>query len=160
MVFNHQQRKTDEILPSFNSYNEHLPCTIERENNNSISFLDAKLIKTNNNNNWYRKNIASGRYINYLSHHPQSQKIAIIYNLVDKVIKLSHLKFHQENLRTVKHFLRYNSYTEQIINKYIKKRLKAIENAHPPTNLTNKRAILLKDKVALPYIKHLFSKIT
>ena len=87
IVFFTNKEKTDEILSSFNSHNGHLQFTIERENNNSISFLDVKLIKTNNNNiitKWYRKKTASGRYINYLSPHPQSQKIAIIYNLVEK----------------------------------------------------------------------------
>ena len=154
--------KTDEILASFNSYNEHLKFTIERENNKNISFLDIKLIKTDNNSiitNWYRKNTVSGRYINYLSHHPQSQKIAIICKLVDKSIKLSHPQFHQENLNIVKHYLRCISYPEHIINKYIKSRLKAIENDFSQSNLTSKRAVLLKDKVVLPFIKHLTPKI-
>ena len=59
----------------------------------------------------------------------------------------------------MKHFLRCKSNPEPIINKYIKKRLKTIKNAYPSTNLTNKRAILLKDKVVIPYIKHLSPKI-
>ena len=154
--------KTDEILASFNSYNEHLKFTIERENNKNIIFLDIKLIKTDNSSiitNWYRKNTASGCYINYLSHHPQSQKIAIIYNLIDKSIKLKQPQFHQKNLNIVKHYLRYNSYPEHIINKYIKSRLKAIENDFSQSNLTNKRAVLLKDKVVLSFIKHLTPKI-
>ena len=126
------------------------------------SLLTLIAITTDNNSiitNWYRKNPTSGRYINYLSHHPQSRKIAIIYNLVDKSIKLSDPQFHQENLHIVKHYLRCNSYPEHIINKYIKSRLKAIKNNFSPSNLTNKRAVLFKDKIVLPFIKHLTLKI-
>ena len=139
IVFLSPTQQTKSLPP--NSYNEHLQFTIERENNKNISFLDIKLIKMHNNSiitNLYRKNTASGCYINYLSHHPHSQKIAIIYNLVDKSIKLSHPQFHQENLHIVKHYLRCNSYPEHIINKYIKSRLKAIEYDFSPFCLKTK----------------------
>ena len=99
--------KIEEILSSFNNCNNNLQFTIERETNNGINFLDIQLIRTNNKiiTNWFRKSTASGRYINYLSHHPETQKIAIIHSLVDKAIKLSDSQFHNENLKTVKHYL-------------------------------------------------------
>ena len=82
--------KIEDILSSFKNYNKNLQFTIEREKNNSINFLDIQLIRTNNKiiTNWFRKSTASGRYMNYLSHHPETQKIAIIYSLVDKAITL------------------------------------------------------------------------
>ena len=117
--------KIEEILSSFNNYNNNLQFTIERETNNSINFLDIQLIRTNNKiiTNWFRKSTASGRYINYLSHHPETQKISIIYSLVDKAIKLLDSQFHKGNLKTVKHYLSCNNYPSNIINKYISKRL-------------------------------------
>ena len=113
--------KIDEILSSFNNYNNNLQFTIERETNNSINFLDMPLIRTNNKiiTNWFRKSTASGRCINYLFHHPETQKIAIIYSLVDKAIKLSDSEFHNENLKTVKHYLSCNNYPSNIINCYV-----------------------------------------
>ena len=68
--------KIEEILSSFNNYNNNLQFTIERETNNSINFLDMQLIRTNNKiiTNWYRKSTASGRYMNYLSHHQKHKK--------------------------------------------------------------------------------------
>jgi len=47
----------------------------------------------------YRKPIFSGRYINFHSQHPISQKRDIIYGLVDKVLFLSHPKFYEKNLK-------------------------------------------------------------
>ena len=114
--------KLEEILSSFNNYNNNLQFTIKRETNNSINFLDIQLIRTNNKiiTNWFRKSTALGRYINYLSLHPETQKIAIIYRLVDKAIKLSDSQFHKENFKTVNHYLSCNNYPSNIINKYIK----------------------------------------
>jgi len=46
-----------------------------------------------------KKPTFSGRYINFHSQHPISQKRGIIYGLVDKVLFLSHPKFQEKNLK-------------------------------------------------------------
>ena len=152
--------KIEEILSTFNNYNNNLQFTIERETNNSINFLDIQLIRTNNKiiTNWYRKSTASGRYINYHSHHPETQKIAIVYSLVDKAIKLSDAQFHKQNLKIVKHYLSCNNYPQNIINRHISKRLKVIAN-NTHTKEKTPRSVLLKNKIVLPFIKHLSPKI-
>ena len=156
-----KNEKIEEILSSFNNYNNNLQFTIERESNNSINFLDMTLIRNNNKiiTNWFRKNTASGRYINYLSHHPDTQKIAIIYSLVDKAIKLSDPQFHKENLKTVKHYLLCNNYPPNIINRYISKRTATITNSMYTKEKTP-RSVFLKNKIVLPFIKHLTPKIS
>ena len=108
----------------------------------------------------FRKSIASSRYINYLSHHPETQKIAIIYSLVDKAIKLSDSEIHNENFKTVKHYLSCNNYPFNVINKYISKRIKVITNNNN-TSSTEKspRSVFLKNKLVLPFIKHLTPQI-
>ena len=153
-----------EILATFNSYNSYLQFTIEHEENNSINFLDMTLIKTEDKKiitNWYRKNTASGRYINYFSHHPQSQKIAIIYSLVDKSIKLSHPRFYNDNLKITSHYLQCNNFPLDIINKYIGIRLEHLRNDNN-NNITTDNiniSIVSKTKITLPYIKNLTPKI-
>ena len=80
------QDKVDIVLCEFNSYNPRLQFTYEIESNNTLSFLDIKLIRVNNEHimtNWYRKNTYSGRFLNFLSCHPFNQKIAVIKNLTD-----------------------------------------------------------------------------
>ena len=43
------RNNTDTILIIFNSYNNHIQFTIEEENNQSVSFLDTKLIRNQDN---------------------------------------------------------------------------------------------------------------
>ena len=75
-------------------------------------------------------------------------------------ILLSDLNTHNENLKTVKHYLSCNNYLSNIINKYISKRLKLITNNNN-TSSTEKtpRSAFLKNKLVLPFIKHLTPKI-
>ena len=91
---------TNHILNTFNEYDKNLQFTVElSQNKNTISFLDLKIIIDNQRyliTNWYQKPTFSGRYLNYNSHHPHSNKIAIIYCLVDRAINLSHKKFHNQ----------------------------------------------------------------
>ena len=72
------ENKIDQVFKFFNEQSEALKFTIEKESeSNSISFLDLQIIRIENDfplTNWYKKPTFSGRYINYLSHHPLSQK--------------------------------------------------------------------------------------
>ena len=77
----------DHTLNTFNTYDKNLQFTVEIAQYKSISFLDVKIIIDQHRHiitNWYRKPTFSGRYLNYNSHHPLSNKIAIIYCLVDR----------------------------------------------------------------------------
>ena len=68
--------KIDKILAIFNSYEQRLQFTHEIEIDNKISFLDVLLIKNNDTieTNWYTKPTFSGRFLNFHSKHPLSQK--------------------------------------------------------------------------------------
>ena len=50
--------------------------------------------------NWYKKPSWSGRYLNYDSHHPFSQRIRLIKG-IDRCIKLSDLLNAKEKRRTI-----------------------------------------------------------
>ncbi|XP_044760226.1 uncharacterized protein LOC123317682 [Coccinella septempunctata] len=61
-----------ELLRVFNSYDEHIQFTVEEENENSVPFLDTRVIRAPDNTlrlKWYRKPTSSGRYIHYRSNH-------------------------------------------------------------------------------------------
>ena len=53
--------------------------------------------------------------MNFYSNHSLSNKIGIIYSLIDRAILLSHKKYHSENLNLVKETLIKN---EKIGNRY------------------------------------------
>ena len=105
----------------FNIFDKHLQFTTEKSMDNKISFLDIEIIVKNHKiiTNWYRKPTFSCRFLNYNSHHPHKNKIAIIYSLVDRAIKLAHTLFHNVNLNLIKQFLILNDYPIELINKYI-----------------------------------------
>ena len=116
-------------LNTFNSYDKNLQFTVEIAQNNSINFLDIKIIINNQRQiitNWYRKPTFSGRYLNFNSHHPLNNKIAIIYGLVDRAIKLSHKSFQKQNILFIKQVLKQKNYPQHLIDLHIKKRLKKI----------------------------------
>ena len=77
--------------------------------------------------NWYRKP-HSGRYLNYNSHHLISQKIGIVFTLVDYSIKLSHSQFDIEYLKLIKKMLLLNNYPNDFIDNCIFKSLNIINS--------------------------------
>ena len=87
-----------------------------------LVFLDVLIIRNDEriNTDWYAKPTFSVRFLNYESLHPLPQKIAMIYNLVDRAINLARKKFHNKNIIKVKGVLKNNSYPEKFIEKYIK----------------------------------------
>ena len=86
-----------------------------------------------------------------MSNHPDSQKKAIIFNLVDKGILLSDEKFHDCNLEFIKKMLINNNYPSEIIDRNIKRRLNYIFNNKP--ELKNNKIIDLKNKpkIVIPF---------
>ena len=110
------------------------------------SDLDDK-VKTN----WFRKKTCSGRYLNYLSHHPDSQKKAMVFNLVDKGILLADAKFHDYNLKLIKRMLLNNNYPSKFIDRNIKRRLNYIFNNKPELQNNKITELESKPKIVIPF---------
>ena len=128
--------RMDAIVNIFNAYHPRLKFTVEI-GGEQINFLDITLIKNRNTilHDWYHKPTFSGRYLNYFSCHPHNQKISTITSLVDKVVSLSHPKFHQKNFDLIINILLTNGYPIEIIFGNIKKRLhKIFFNNKPDDN--------------------------
>jgi len=66
---------TDSVLTTFNSFHPRIQFTIEI-GGDKLNFLDVTLIRNHDSIefDWYYKPTFSGRYLNFLSHHPISQK--------------------------------------------------------------------------------------
>ena len=92
------------MIHAFNDINQNIKFTYEIEKDNRINFLDILLINNNNKiiTNWFQKPCFSGRFLNYNSNHPIYHKIGIVYNLVDRAIKLSEDNFHDSNIKFCK----------------------------------------------------------
>ena len=121
---------------------------------NKISFVNIEITVKNQKiiTNWYRKPTFSGRFLNYNSQHPYKNKIALIYSLVDRVIKLAHTSSHNVNLNFIKQFLIINNSPIELINKYIRKsiHLRSMDYANEKTIQREK-----KSHIVIPYINEL-----
>jgi len=124
IILSTTKSRIDAIVNIFNTYHPRLKFTVE-VGGEQINFLDTTLIKNRNTiiYDWYHKPTFSGRYLNFYSNHPHSQKIGTIIGLVDKVITLSHPIFYQKNFDKIINILLTNGYPIETIFDNIKKRL-------------------------------------
>lgn len=156
--------KLQTVFNTFNKFHPRIQFTIESEDNHQLNFLDINIHRDNQGNiftNWYRKKSYSGRLLNYLSDHPIHQKIAIIKNLTDKAINLSHPKFHKENLKFITEILILNNYPKQFIQRHINNRvsyIKSIINSSSASE-TDKPTFSSRNIFKLPHIKNFSNKI-
>jgi len=144
----------------FNSFHERLQFTLEIGMNYKINFLDVTVIIRNHRILFdsYEKPTSTGRYINYYSQHPWSQKQSI-YGLIDRTILLSHPEFHEKNLKGVINTLLDNCFPLPLIFSTINKRIKTLTNTMVrETNIEDdlKDKLSNKDRMSffiIPYVK-------
>ncbi|XP_034950706.1 uncharacterized protein [Chelonus insularis] len=108
--------EVEKILDIFNKYHDRLKFTIEREVDKKINFLELTLIRSSNKIefDWYQKPTATGRYLNYYSHHPKYQKLGIIKLLIDKAVLLCDPRFRNKNLGIIRESLFNNGYPKNM----------------------------------------------
>lgn len=125
-------RKDDiELLSNaLNKYDDDIQFTHEVELNNEISYLDLKLVRVGSHiiTDWYRKELASGRMLDYLSQHSMPLKINTAKSLVNRVFTLSSECFHESNRKIVHSILAQNHYPDRLITNMI--------NSHFRMNMT------------------------
>jgi len=145
-----------DLLYSFNSFHPRLSFTMEIGGDN-LDFLDLTILKINGRliSNWYRKPTFSGRFLNFHSHHPFTHKRGTILSLVDRVILLSHPRFHQQNFDFVIRVLLENGYPLDVIFSTIRRRLHARCDS-------NSRNVLQNDQnqpfFVIPYVSAIANK--
>ena len=87
----------------------------------------------------------------------------MVYTLVDKVYKLSHKIFHNDNLIKIKSFLSSNANPNKFIEFYLKKRLDTLhyrkKNNIEGTNGISNNINNQKMKLCLPHNNSLFYRV-
>ena len=66
--------------------------------------------------------------LNFVSNHPFQNKVAIIQNLTDRAICLSHESFLLENLDVFRKFLFFNHYPQDLIEIQIKMTIQQVKS--------------------------------
>ena len=118
------------ILDSFNAYHERIKFTIDHGDELGVTFLDVKLLYDGGGIMFdlYKKPTHSGRFLSFFSNHPMTHKKGVVIGLVDKVLFLSHPKFHHANMESLINSLLRNGYPLQLVFKIIKNRIKSLSN--------------------------------
>lgn len=148
-----------------NKENKDIQFAIENENN-GIPFLDVFIIRHNNTikTNWFRKQIWSGRYLNFESFHYFSYKLSLVNSLTDRAVLLSDESFHKENLNLVFGTSKQNNCPENLLVRPITNRLSLFEkimNNNNNNNNNNDQNIMDNKKVlTLAYLKNVIYDFT
>jgi len=144
------------ILNTFNSFHERIQFILELNNNNVLNFLDVKIIIEDHRIlfDGYKKPTCSGRYLNFHSQQPITQKKSIIMSRNDKIVQLSHPRFQQRNLKDAIQIFLQNSYPLEFIFSTIRSRIKYLSNKSPLCYLkkSNPNYTTKKEYFCVPYI--------
>jgi hypothetical protein len=109
-----------DILSKFNSAHPNIAFTVEREQNGSLNFLDADLLRRTDNSiqrKVYRKPTWTGQYIHFDSFVPLNQKRNLIRCLTERATKICSNDCLQDELDFLKHTFTLNGYPERFILK-------------------------------------------
>jgi len=128
----------DRLLNIFNSFHPRIQFTIEIRGN-FLNFLDITLIKNNKKIefDWFHKPTFSGRYLNFLSLHPITQKRGSLMSMIDRALLLSHPIYHNKNINFIINTFLQNDYPLQFIFNTINLKLKTIINKRNNNNIGN-----------------------
>jgi len=96
--------------------------------------------------------------LNFQSNHPTTQKIGVIYGLIDKVIKLSNSKYHQTNIENVIKILLKNGYPLTFIFKHINHRIKHLTQV-TKNNTKNNGKPKREGYLVTPHIKSIATNL-
>lgn len=119
-----------------NSYDENVQFTVEVQDptTKSINFLDLKVYNEENKlkTNWYHKEIASNRILNFHAKHPKNMVRNVAKAFIRRVFSVSHNSFHEENLKRVKTILAKNSFPSNVIDDMVRE----VKNKYKFGNVT------------------------
>ncbi|KYM96667.1 hypothetical protein ALC62_12663, partial [Cyphomyrmex costatus] len=132
-----------------------------------LEFLDVPLIKRDNRLifDWLHKPTFSGRFLNFLSNHPLSQKRGTVFSLVDRAFFLSDICFHYKNFKFIINILLDNDYSLNFIFDTINQRLKYlvknkfIVNDRPTNTQNNSRSVSWLTVPFVPGITEKFNRL-
>ena len=119
--------------------------------NNSLSFLDVKIIRENNKftTSVYRKPAVSGVFTNFESFLPYSYKCALIFSLLYRAFNLySNFELFHKEIENLKNIFRKNGYPVNFPDFCIKKYLNNLYVKKEVYLLTPKKQLT----VVLPFL--------
>lgn len=114
--------KLPEVLETFNNFDEHLEFTAEEEDENSVPFLDTRVIRRQDNRlmlDWYQKKTSSGRYVHFRSYHEVSMKTNVILAMKDRIKRIAHPTLYEAAITRLKNIFKTNGYPMRFLNRLL-----------------------------------------
>jgi len=150
----------NKLLNIFNSFHPRLQFTMEN-GGKRLDFLDVTIINNNDKIefDWFHKPTFSGRYLNFLSAHPLSQKRGALIGMIDRAFLLAHPKYHEKNFRFIINTFKSNDYPVEFIFNTINSRVRTLIKGR--TDIPIKRVDDNKEKTqwfTVPYFPNISEK--
>lgn len=157
------KHEIDPMMSAINQAHPTLKFTIEREKQRKIAFLDVTVIRENNtvHTNWYRKEISSGRILNFMSSHPYNMKRNVATAFAKRVTRLSHERYQKQNFKIIERTLANNNYPKTMIKRIINNIRYNDTSNQVNTNTTNDPPLTTQEVSyrGIPYVPVLSDKI-
>lgn len=117
-----KKNDVDSTLLILNSFNKQIQFTMEKEMDNKLPYLDSVIIRQGITlkMDWYQKETASGRLINFNSKHPRRTIINTANNFINRVLQISDKDYHNKNKHKIRNILRMNDFPDKMINNLLK----------------------------------------
>ena len=125
MSFLDQRQDCDLFHEKLNRLHPALKFTIEKEQNNSLSFLDVLVEKEGSEflTSVYRKPTFSDHYIRWNSFSPKDRKIDLIKALVHRALMICSKNKLGSELDTINRIIIENGYPENVISACIREKV-------------------------------------
>ena len=131
----HQSRQI--ILDFLNTRHKNIKFTTEKEQDQTLPFLDVLITKTSNNRitTNYKKSTDTGLLTNYLSFIPTRYKLGLVKTFVDRLYKINNTwsGFHNDMEKT-KSILQKNLFPPDLIDKVVRNYLSDQYNSKESLN--------------------------
>lgn len=155
VIWPHGLETLETFLKHLNNIHSNMKFTMETETNNSLSFLDVLITKSQNSftHTVYRKPTHTNRYLHADSHHHPAQINSVLRSLIHRSIQLTDHHNRPQELKTLKSALFQNGYNNSEIDRSIRQ-----QQAHPRSTDSSSQDNE-SQKAFLPYIKGVTDKI-
>lgn len=160
-------KKTDIVstLHTLNNRYETIKFTAEVEVNGRLPFLDLETIRSRGRISFgvYHKPTSTKRIITADSHSPQQHKVAALHSMVHRMCKLplSVQKYREEYIY-IKEVARLNGYSENLVDKLVKKHAQKVRRSNATTLFQQQRQFTINEerkRVCVSYVPELTNKI-
>ncbi|XP_067616604.1 uncharacterized protein [Eurosta solidaginis] len=118
-----RENEIQNTLDTLNNFDKNIKFTVEVENNGKLAYLDSEINRRGNRLKlkWYKKEIASGRIINFNSKHPKSMIVNTALGCIRKMLLTSDELYHKEIKKEIVTLLRNNDFPKHTIRRLMKK---------------------------------------